>query len=81
MFIIIIHEGRWIFIYSHIKLIHKKSVLNIGTKVYNKLPGYIKELDSYKAFKKELKLFFFTPFTRWKNLYLCNYVTYNFKSL
>jgi len=29
----------------------------MGTKVYNKLPGYIKEIDSYKAFKKELKLF------------------------
>jgi hypothetical protein len=27
------------------------------TKVYSKLPGYIKEIDSYKAFKKELKLF------------------------
>jgi len=35
----------------------KKSVLNMGTKVYNKLPSYIKEIDSYKAFKKELKLF------------------------
>ena len=31
----------------------------MGTKVYmyNKLPGYIKEMDSYKAFKKELKSF------------------------
>ena len=29
----------------------------MGTKLYNKLPGYIKEIDSYKAFKKELKLF------------------------
>jgi hypothetical protein len=27
----------------------------MGTKVYNKLPGYIKEIDSYKAFKKGLK--------------------------
>jgi hypothetical protein len=36
----------------------KKSVINTGTKVYNKLPGYIKEIDSYKAFKKELKSFF-----------------------
>jgi len=35
----------------------KKSVINMGTKVYNKLPGYIKERDSYKAFKKELKSF------------------------
>jgi len=37
--------------------IYKKGVINMGTKVYNKLPGYIKEIDSYKAFKKELKLF------------------------
>ena len=29
----------------------------MGTKVYNKLPSYIKEIDNYKAFKKELKLF------------------------
>jgi len=37
--------------------IYKKSVINMGTKVYNRLPGYIIEIDSYKAFKKELKLF------------------------
>jgi hypothetical protein len=37
--------------------IYKKSVLNKGAKVYNKLPGYIKEIDIYKSFKKELKLF------------------------
>ena len=29
----------------------------MGTKVYNKLPGYIKEIEFYKAFKKDLKLF------------------------
>ena len=29
----------------------------MGSKVYNKLPGYIKEIDSYKAFKKELRSF------------------------
>ena len=27
----------------------------MGTKLYNKLAGYIKEIDSYKTFKKELK--------------------------
>jgi hypothetical protein len=37
--------------------IYKKSVLNMGTKAYNKLPSYIKEIDNYKAFKKKLKLF------------------------
>ena len=29
----------------------------MGTKVYNNLPGLIKETEGYKAFKKELKLF------------------------
>jgi hypothetical protein len=37
--------------------IYKKSVTNMGTKVYNKLSGYIKEIGNYKAFKKELKSF------------------------
>jgi hypothetical protein len=37
--------------------IYKMSVINMGTKVYNRLPGYIIEIDSYRAFKKELKLF------------------------
>jgi len=45
----------------HVKLhkteIYKKSVINMGTKVYNNLPGFIKEIKDYKAFKKELKLF------------------------
>jgi len=44
----------------HVKLhkteTYKKSVINMGTKVYN-LPGFIKETDDYKAFKKKLKLF------------------------
>ena len=34
---------------------YKRSVINMGNKLYNKLPGYIKEIDSYKTFKKELK--------------------------
>ena len=37
--------------------IYKKIVINMGTKVYNNLPVFIKEIDDYKAFKKELKLF------------------------
>ena len=35
----------------------KKSVINMGTKIYSNLPGFMKEIDGYKAFKKELKLF------------------------
>ena len=37
--------------------VHKKSVINMGTRVYNNLPGFIKEIGDCKALKKELKLF------------------------
>ena len=41
----------------HVKLhkteVYKKSVINMGTKVYNNLPRFIKEIGGYKAFKKE----------------------------
>ena len=33
----------------------KRNVINMGIKLYNKLPGYIKETDIYKTFRKELK--------------------------
>jgi hypothetical protein len=43
----------------HIQLhktdLYKRSVINVGTKLYNKLPSYINEIDSYKTFTKELK--------------------------
>ena len=46
----------------HVKLqkteMYKKSVINMGTKIYNNLPKFLKEVDNYKAFQKELKLFF-----------------------
>jgi len=29
----------------------------MGTKLYKKMAGYIKEMDNYKAFKKQLKSF------------------------
>jgi len=29
----------------------------MATKVYNNLPKFLKEIDDYKAFKKELNLF------------------------
>jgi len=45
----------------HVKLqkteIYKKIVLNTGTEAYNNLPKFLKEINDYKAFKKELKLF------------------------
>ena len=37
--------------------VYKKSVIDVDTTVYNEVPGVIKEIDDYKAFKKELKLF------------------------
>jgi hypothetical protein len=44
----------------HVKLqktkIYKKNVINMGSKVYNNVPKFLKEIDDYKAFKKELKL-------------------------
>jgi hypothetical protein len=35
--------------------LYKNSVINMGTKIYNKLPDYMKEIDSYETFKKKLK--------------------------
>jgi len=35
----------------------KKSVINTGTKLYNKMPGYLKEMDNSEVFKRELKSF------------------------
>ena len=32
--------------------IFKKSVFNLGTKLYNRLPNYIKDLENLKPFKK-----------------------------
>jgi hypothetical protein len=37
--------------------IFKKCVNNLGTKLYNKLPNYIKNLENLKSFKKQLKIF------------------------
>jgi len=39
----------------HIQLyntdLYKRSIINMGTKLYTKIPGYVKEIDSYKTFK------------------------------
>ncbi len=35
----------------------KKSVTNMGTKIYNNLLVFIKETEKYKAFKRELQKF------------------------
>jgi hypothetical protein len=35
--------------------LYKRSVIHMGTILYNTLPGYIKERDSYQTSKQELK--------------------------
>jgi hypothetical protein len=35
----------------------KKSVINMGKKVYNNLPRFLKEMEDYRAFKRKLKKF------------------------
>jgi hypothetical protein len=37
--------------------IYKKSVTNLGAKIYNKLPNYIKNQENPRSFKKQLKTF------------------------
>jgi hypothetical protein len=44
------------------------SVNNLGTKLYNKLPNHLKNLESLKHFKKQLKVFLLnSPFLQWMN--------------
>jgi hypothetical protein len=45
-----------IHIKSHRTNLHKNSVVNMGSIIYNKLPDHMKEIDS-KVFKKKLKSF------------------------
>jgi hypothetical protein len=44
-----------IHIQSYSTAFYVRSVINMGTKLYNKVPGYRKEIKSYKTFKKELR--------------------------
>jgi hypothetical protein len=30
---------------------------NMGTKIYKKLPGFLKEINDHRAFRNKLKLF------------------------
>ena len=59
------------------KTYKKKSVINMGTKVYNKLPNYIKQIVIRPLRKSWNNFFFCIPFIQWKNLYFCNYLTFN----
>jgi len=38
-------------------VMYQKRVINMGIKLFNKLPMQIKQLDKYKNFKKEVKTF------------------------
>jgi len=52
------HDIDRIFKHIFVELIFlKKSITNLGTKLYNKLPNYIKNLENLKLFKKQLKAF------------------------
>jgi hypothetical protein len=48
---------RDIHIQSYKTDLYKRRVVNRDSKLYNKLPDYIKEIESYKTFSKELKSF------------------------
>jgi hypothetical protein len=52
IFISIIHERRWISKPDNTKQKYTKSVINIGTKIHNNLPGFINEIENYNTFKK-----------------------------
>jgi hypothetical protein len=42
-------------IFSFVELVSfKKSVVNIGIKLYNKLPSHMKKIEKMKHFKREL---------------------------
>jgi len=44
---------------------YTKSVINMGTRVNNNMPGFIQEIDDYKAFEKQLKIFLFVTLFTW----------------
>jgi hypothetical protein len=51
--------STWRKMYIHIQSyktnLYKRSAVNIRSKLYNKLPDYIKKIESYKHFRKELE--------------------------
>jgi len=40
----------------------KRSVINVGIRMYNKMPTKIKQLESFRDFKQRLKLFLLDHF-------------------
>jgi len=37
--------------------LYKKSVINMGIRLYNKVPNNIKKVEEYKPYKRKLKSF------------------------
>jgi hypothetical protein len=54
---IIKHDIDLIFKPNFVELTFLKRVNNMGTKLYNILQNYLKNLESLKHFKKQLKAF------------------------
>jgi hypothetical protein len=60
---------------SHKTDLYKNSIINMGTKLYNTMPGYTKVMDNYTAFKKELKSFLL--YYAFYSVEECHFVIYN----
>ena len=55
---ITIQEQIWVYILNHvIQIFKKKSVVDMGIQLHNKVPNNIKKLEEYKPYKTELKSF------------------------
>jgi len=55
---IIIRGQIWIYISNFvIQISIQKSVINMGIRLYNKVPMHIKKLEEYNPYKRELKSF------------------------
>jgi hypothetical protein len=38
---------------SYSTAFYARSVINIGTNLYNKIPGYVKEMESYTILRRD----------------------------
>jgi len=57
-YVITIQEEMWIYkLNCVIQIFIKKSVINKGIQLHNKVPKNIKKLEEYKSYKRELKSF------------------------
>jgi hypothetical protein len=56
--IAIIQGKKWTYMFSiAVRIFLKKSVVNMGIKLYNKVPDNIKNLENYNKLKKEFRSF------------------------